>query len=472
MYLLGKKSLSRRHFLRGAGYALGLPLLDAMIPAMSRAQSLLPLRVAYLYFPHGTNSESYSWKANTSGTNFTFPRGLANSRLVSHRPDLLVLGGLFNEWSQYNIYGDDNNDHAAASSSFLTAARANRRAAKSSLTLSRENMNRGPFPFDPSIRSVDVAIASHIGKGTALPVLHLTPPGFARDDAGTSEYSSDYRTFISWQNADTPTPRFENPRSVFRALFESGGANSMETSGSQDSGLKKRRSLLDYVLQEAKSLNVQLGATDRIKMEEYLSSVRAVELSLDKMEQGEDPMPLQCSPGSEPSSGMSFPEMTKAYLDLIVLAFQCDRTRVATHMLDFEFSGRSYSFAGANRYDCHQASHGNFSGDYGDAYRIIDWYSNQFAYLIEKMKNTQDAGGSLLSQSLLHLGSGTNTTGGDHPDHDLPFVIAGQGHGLLATGRALDANDARLANYHLTLMKKLGMNIDSFGNSNGTISGI
>lgn len=140
--------------------------------------------------------------------------------------------------------------------------------------------------------------------------------------------------------------------------------------------------------------------------------------------------------------------------------------------MDYELNHTFYPFAGANTYDGHLASHGNFKQDYVDTFKIIDWYSNQFAYLISRLKSINDGDGSLLSRSILHLGSGHNTSDGDHPDNDLPLVIAGQGGGLLTTGRSLIASGASISNYHLSLLQKLGVNVTKFGNSTGTISGL
>lgn len=463
MHFIGKKHLSRRHFLRGAGYAIALPFLDAMIPAMARAATAGPLRVAYLYFPHGTHPEKFSWTPAAYGTSFQFPTGLASSDLVNYRQDLLLVGRLFNYWSQYGIFGDSNNDHAEAVASYLTGMRANWNAPSTSFTLSTQQASAN-LPVATGARSVDVMISEKIGAGTKIPVLHLTPPGFAPVDAGTIQYSNEYRTYLSWKSPTTPTPRYENPLSAFTALFGAGGTPS-PTPSPLDLNARKK-SILDLALSQANSLKLKLGPSDNIKLDEYLTSLREVERTIQSTPTTPAP---SCTPGTAPASSLTFPQMTKAYLDLIVLAFQCDQTRVASYMMDYELNSRNYSFAGATKYDGHQASHGGFAEDYADAFKIITWYANQFAYLISRMKAVSDAGGTLLSQSILHLGAGENTSSGDHPDEDIPLVIAGQGGGLLTTGRAVNANNARVANFHLSMLQKIGVNATSFGNSNGTI---
>ncbi len=474
MYFIKKKKLSRRTFLKSSSIAIALPFLDAMIPAMAKAQSqTAPLRVAYLYFPHGIHPDRHPWKAAQSGANFSFPKGLAGTQLVNHRSDLLLLGGLRNHWSQYNIYGDGGNDHSAASASYLTGARMNWKSQTPSLTLSTQNANQGPFNPAPNLQSVDVMIANQIKGQTRHPLLQITPAGFAPYDGGTAELDTAYRTYLSWQSSTTPSPRFSSPSTLFQELFGNlpGGTPSPPSTGL--SLTEKKKSILDFVLQEANHLSNQLGALDKIKLDEYLTSIREVEKSLQAGEPLPPPTaPQACQSPQAPNSNLSFPQATKTNLDLMVLAFQCDQTRMITYLMDYELNNRRYDFAGANRYDSHQASHGNFSDDYGDAFKINDWFANQFSYLIDRMKSTEDVFGPLLQNSILHLGSGTNTTGGDHPDNDIPMLIAGQGGGLLSTGRALNLSPTRLENYHLTLMQKININISKFGGSDGVISGL
>ncbi len=472
MYFIKKKKLSRRTFIKSSSIAIALPFLDAMIPAMAKAQaSSPPLRVAYLYFPHGIHPRLNPWKASQIGTQFTFPKGLSGTKLVNFREDLLLMGGLRNHWSQYNIYGDAGNDHAAACASYLTGARMNWRSKTPSFTLSTQNANQGPFAPTSSLQSVDVLIANYLKGQKSNPLIYLTPSGFAPFDSGTADYDTDYRTYLSWQTSTTPSPRFSNPSVFFKELFGGLPGETTPNPNSKMSRVDKKKSILDSVIIEANRLSQQLGSLDKIKIDEYLTSIRQVEQSL----QTEDPVPSTESPQScqnstEPRSNFSFPDATKANLDLIVLAFQCDQTRVVSYLMDYELNNRRYDFAGANQFDSHQASHGNFSDNYTDAFKINDWFANQFAYLIGKMKNTEDVFGPLLENSILHLGSGSNTTGGDHPDSDIPLIIAGQGGGKITTGRALNLNATRLENYHLSLMQKLNMNISKFGGSDGVIS--
>lgn len=471
MHFIGKKFIPRRTFLRGAGFCIGLPLLDAMIPAMARAATGSPLRMVYMYFPHGVHPNLNSWKATTAGTGFSFPAGLANTNMVNFKQDIVLLGGILNYWGQYGINGDVNNDHAAATSSFLTGARAAWNAPGTTFTLSNANASAGPLPETTSVRSVDSIIADHIGAGTKIPVLHLTPTGNAAYDGGTANFNPAYRTYLSWKTSNTPTPRYERPSAAFTALFGSGTPITPPPVSSGPDLNSRKKSILSLALSEANALKSKLGNLDRMKLDEYLTSIEEVERSITTTPV--EPPPPTCTPGTAPSNNLDFPAFVKANLDLIVLAFQCDMTRVASYIMDYELNNNLYTWAGANRHGHHSASHGNFEEDYADNVKIVNWYANQFAYLINKMKTTNDANGNLLSQSILTMGSGTNTTGGDHPDADLPMILAGQGNGLLTTGRALNApSNTRIANMHLSMLQKVGVNATSFGNSNGTISGL
>ncbi len=475
MNWVSKKSLSRRTLLRGIGCSIGLPLLDAMVPAFARAASLsAPLRVGYFYFPHGVNPALFSWTPNGTGAGFQFPTGLANTNLVKHRSDLLVVGGLVNKWGYYNSYGDSDNDHACAIACYLTGARPNQSRDNVFYSLSTKQRNSGALPVADGMKSVDVHIMEKIGAQQRVPILHITRPGNARFVADIP-YSLTYQSNLSWRSATAPSARYNSPSKVFSALFGTGSGTGTGGAGGSGGGTgsemtASQRSILDLVLGEAKSLEGKLGASDKIKLDEYLTSVRAVEKSLQAKQ--DVPPAASCNPGSSPSDSMALDAMTKTYLDLIALAFQCDQSRVAAYMLDYELNDSRYAFAGANKYDGHQASHGNFSEDYGDAIKIVTWYANQFEYLISKLKSMPEGSGTVLSNSILHLGSGTNTARGDHPDNELPMVVAGQGGGLLQTGRAIYTADTRLSNYHLALLNKLGINLNSFGDSTGPMPGL
>ncbi len=508
MHYIKKKFLSRRKVLQAAGVSIALPLLDAMIPAFASAQQTKAAkRFVYLYFPHGfwpggpgrvggPNSLIPSGGEN----DFVWPTGLEPragevSNLKKHRGDLLFLGGMWNPWGAYGYPGnagegnDNENDHAAAPAAFLACARPNRSPEKLMLTLNTgSNRNNTEIL---NFRSADVMTAELIGSGTRTRLLHITPPGLASGDGNSTDryWTRSYRSGISWSSATKFTPRLDTPALVFEELF---GRGTPQTPGGMPSpGTKIKKSKLDYIKDQRTALMKDLGPSDQAKVKDFFDAISEVEKKID----GDNSQQPACATGSVPANSIDPAVRIKTQMDLIVLALKCDRTRVASFMMEFELDNNDYRNAagfsrgsGNNSIDgsCHLASHGFFrpkgtNGKFEEWRKINLFFANQFAYLVDRLKVETDTLGPLFDSSLVLFGSGTNTDDDDHNDANLPFILAGTGGGLVRPGRFLKLADPPLAkggqgvpiaNYHLTMLQKLGAKIGSFANSNGLISGL
>lgn len=429
-------SVSRRTLLRGLGAAIALPALDAMLPAFA-APTRSARRLVYIYVPNGIVMNQ--WTPAAEGATFDLPRIL--QPLQPYRDDLLVLSGLTHNTGR--PLGDGDGDHARAAATYLTGVHPKKTAGA--------DIHVGI--------SVDQIAAQRIGNTTKFSSLELACEDGRLVGACDTGYSCAYSNSISWRTPSTPLPPETNPRSVFERLF---GAED-ENPADRSKRLHYETSILDYVLDDARRLAGKLGPTDRHKIDEYLSAVREIEHRIELAEKDNQ----QIVPSIEKPVGYpaAFDEYVKLMFDLLAVAFQTDLTRVSTFMLAREGSNRTYREIGIP--DAHHAlTHHRGNPEWIEKVASINTYHvEQFGYFLGKLKSTPDGDGSLLDHTLLAYGSGLSD-GNRHDHADLPVLVAGGGLG----GRHIRyAKETPMNNLHLTLLDRVGVQIDSLGDSNGEL---
>ncbi len=432
------KRLSRRTILRGLGAAVSLPLLDAMVPVFASTNPPgAPLRLAFIYVPNGIMMDQ--WTPASDGADFELPRILAP--LAPHRDNVLVLSGLTQNTGR--ALGDAAGDHARASATYLTGAHP------------RKTDGAG---IHAGI-SVDQVAASHVGAASKLPSLELALEDGRLVGNCDSGYSCAYNNTLSWRTPSLPLPPEVNPRLVFERLFGSLDENPAD----RRKRLHNETSILDYVLEDTQRLNSQLGAVDHRKIDEYLTSVRDIEHRIQVAEKDD----AQTPPSFEKPTGVpaDFGDYAKLMFDLMLVAFQTGTTRVSTLMLGREGSLRAYREIGIS--DAHHPiTHHDGNPELIEKVAQINTYHlEQFAYFLGKLKSTPDGDGTLLDHSLIVYGSGLSD-GNRHEHDNLPILLAGKSGGRHVTYPA----ETPMNNLHLALLDRMGVHIESLGDSNGELN--
>jgi len=442
--IITKKVISRREALRGVGTMLALPLLDAMVPALS-AQSRTaakPIhRFGVMYVPNGMIMNK--WTPLLDGAAYELTPTL--SSLEPYRDQLLILSQL----ACVPTPGRPGGAHAKASTRFLTDV---------SPPTSETWLDAGI--------SMDQILAQETGKHTEFASLELAIED--GDTAGACDvgFACAYTNTIAWKSANTPLVTQNNPRIVFERLFGDAGNTDPQARRTR---LRQQRSVLDSVTKEIAQLQGALGPDDRLKLIEYLDSVRDVERRIQRAEEQDDPnLPLVDHPVGIPAT---YDEHAKLMCDLQVLAYQCDLTRVITLMLGREFSGVTYPQVGVP--DAHHpvTHHAGEAEKIAKVEKINAYHVTQFAYLLNKMRSTPDGDGSLLDHATLIYGAGIGECNA-HDPRNIPLLLAGGGAGTLKGGRHIRyPKDTPLANLHLTLLANFGVRWDRIGDSSGPLDG-
>lgn len=438
--MFARKSLSRRTVLRGAGTALALPLLDAMIPAMTAsaatpaaAQNLR--RVGYIYMPMGFNPAEWIPKGDSLGE-----LSPSLSPLAAVKDQVTVLTGM----DLQNAYPGS---HATSNSAFLSAAKA-KRTESTDYYLGT---------------TVDQIAARHIGAQTQLPSLELSMDLLSTVGQCDNGYACVYQNNLSWSSPTTPLPSEAHPRIVFETLFGDGG-----TPEQRAAALRKRASLLDSVTAEVKRLKDRVGAADRNKIDGYLESIREVERRIAGAEATakDNPLPDLDRPVGVPAA---YADHARLMFDLQLLAFQGDITRVVSFQLAREASTRTYPEIGVPDPHHPVTHHGNNPEKLAKIAKINRFHVSLFAEFLEKLQATPEADGSLLDHTLYMYGSGM----GDSDAHDhsnLPVLVAGGAAGNMRGGRHIRYKEPTpLANLHLTLLNKVGVPLETFADADGTV---
>ena len=440
MMIITKKALSRRAVLRGLGATVALPLLDGMVPALtalSRTAAQKTQRLGVVYVPNGIVPEFFT--PADEGAAFAYTPTL--KPLERLRDDIVVISRLDNRGA------GDTSSHSPASAAFLTGMFA-KRTQSSALRLGI---------------SMDQVAAQALGRATQLPSLELTlegtdtVTGVSTCDTG---YSCAYLN-VSWRNATTPMPRDTNPRVVFERLFGDAGSTDPAVRLARE---RQRLSILDAVREKVGSLQRDLGAGDRAKVGEYLESVRDVERRIQIAEtQADRDLPMFESPAGIP---VSFEEHARLMYDLLVLAYQVDMTRVFSFMIGREQSGTSYPQIGVPDPHHPLSHHSLIREKIEKVAKINVYHMDLFGKFLAKLKATPDGDGSLLDHSMILYGSSLDD-GNTHAHRNLTVVLAG-GAGRISSGRHIRcAKGTPLSNLQLTMLHRLGVAVDRFGDSNG-----
>jgi hypothetical protein len=312
-------------------------------------------------------------------------------------------------------------------------------------------------------------IAQQVGHLTRFPSLELTCDAVRKSGSCDSGYSCAYQYNLSWRSANTPVAPEPNPRLLFERLF-GGGAP-----GERHAHLARRqaqqRSILDFVLDDARTLGQQLAARDRQKLEEYLGSVREIEKRIEKAERfGPSPDPAVSTPKGVPDA---FEDYLQVMFDMLVLAFQTDSTRLASFLLANEGSNRAFPELGIAEGHHYLTHHQNKAEMIEKVAEIDLWYMKQFGRFLEKLEQTQDVdGNSLLHNSMIVYGSG-NADGNRHTHVNLPVILAGKGGGTLTAGRQVRFGGVPMSNMLLGLAGRMGVNnVERLGDSTGKLESI
>ncbi|SIO66230.1 Protein of unknown function [Singulisphaera sp. GP187] len=443
------KTLSRRTVLRGAGAAMALPLLEAMSSGPARAQAPAtksPTRMAFVYVPNGVHMPD--WTPRTTGPDYDLPPLLEPLRSV--RDDLLVLSGL--TLDQARAHGDGGGDHARAMAAFLTGTHPRK---------------TGGADLRAGI-SVDQLAARKVGQATRFASLEIGCEGGRDSGQCDHGYSCAYQVNLSWRGESAPATKEVDPRLVFERLFAG------QVLGQADPGAARRgrrdRSLLDFVAEDARKLRDKLGGTDRRKLDEYLTGVREIERRIDRarpvIEVGQSRL---ARPAGIPSD---YREHLRLMCDLLVLAFRADLTRIATFVFANDGSNRSYGAIGVPEGHHDLSHHGKDPRKYEKIRAINRFHVEQYAYLLDRLKSVPEGDGTLLDHCMIAYGSGISD-GNAHSHDDLPILVAGKGNGTLKTGRhVLLPKGTPLTNLHLSMLDRMCVPVESFGDSTGRLAAI
>jgi hypothetical protein len=440
--IVTKKSISRREVLRGIGAAVALPLLDAMVPALSAQQKPFarPIhRFGVMYIPNGMIMNK--WTPVLDGTSYELSPTL--SSLAAYRDRLLVLSNL----ACVPTPGRPGGAHAKASTRFLT---------DTSPPTSETWLDAGI--------SIDQILAKETGKQTQLASLELAIENGETAGACDVGFACAYTNTISWKSANTPLVTQNNPRVVFERLFGDTGNTDPKARLSR---IQQQRSVLDSLTKEVAQLQGALGPGDRHKLVEYLDSIRDVERRIQVAEEQNDKnLPVVDHPVGIPAG---YDEHVKLMCDLQVLAYQCDLTRVITLMLGREFSGVTYPQVGVP--DAHHpiTHHAGEPEKIAKVEKINAYHVTQFVYLLEKMRSTPDGDGTLLDHATLIYGTGMGECNA-HDPRNIPLLLAGGGTGTIKGGRHIRyPKETPLANLHLTVLDNFGIKLERMGDSTGRL---
>jgi hypothetical protein len=438
MTILTGRSLPRRAVLRGLGVTMALPLLDAMLPAAgrsARAAGRAAHRFLAFYVPNGMAMEY--WTPKGDGRSFELSPIL--EPLAPFRNQMLVLSGINASW---------NYIHAGASGSFLTGT-------------TKGGRNEVEILADVSM---DQLLARHFAKETQVASLELAMDTPANAGACTGILSCAYTHTISWRSPTQPLPMEYNPRAVFERLFGDSGTTGR---AAREARLAEQKSLLDSVNASLTRLKRELGVSDRAKVDQYTEAVRDIERRIQKAEEQRDlELPTLDQPQGVPAT---FEDHLALMLDLQLLAFQSDLTRVITFMIGKEQSARPYPQIGVPEAHHPLSHHNDVPEIIAHMSKINRYHTELFSKYLARLRATPDGDGSLLDHMTIMYGSGiSNST--RHSGVNLPLLLMGGGAGTLHGGQHLKYTDKQtIANLLVTLMDKLGVPVEKIGGSTGKL---
>ena len=442
-----RNSISRRTLLRGAGIGLGLPWLEAMVPSSVLASSALPkspVRMAVLYMPNGVNVNA--WAPEGTGRDFKLSPTLAP--LQDLKDQVTIVSNLWNAASR----GGDG--HYVKEAAIITCT----------------TIKKTPGADIGNGVSMDQVAAQRVADQTPLPSLELgvTPVAIGVD--AVVGYTRVYGSHIAWSNATTPLAREINPRSVYERLFRASSAPPGNTA-------KMDTLLLDRVLGDAKRLRGQVGVEDRIRLDEYLSTMRSLEERVQRSSsvtrtawKSRVHLDPKAMPTDRPDGHA---EHVRLMMDMIATAFQSDTTRVSTFMFGNAVSNVSFRFLEGVSAGHHDVSHHQKDEDKLRQYQLINrWHIEQYAYLLRKLKGMKEGDSTVLDNSMVLFASALSD-GNSHNPHKLPLVLGGRGGGRIDSGQHLVyAEDHPAANLYVSMLDAFGAPVERFGDSTGPLAGL
>jgi hypothetical protein len=437
--IITKKAIPRRTVLRGIGAGLALPLLDGMVPAFAaiRNSAANPVRrFGVVYVPNGMAMKH--WTPDGEGTGFEITRLL--DPIAAYRDQMTLLTGLNGVPSNAGV-------HASAATRFLTGVTPAR---------TESNLRAGI--------SVDQLLAREFAKHTQLGSLELALD--SRDVSGSCDvgFSCTYTNTISWRNETTPLMGENNPRAVFEQLFGDSGSTDP---AARLARMQKDQSILDSVTEKINALQSGLGASDRLRVNEYLDAVRDIERRIQMAEaQSDRELPEVDQPAGVPAT---YTEHAKLMFDLLLLAYQTDLTRVSTFMLAREISGRTYPEIGVPDSHHPTSHHRDDPTLYEKVAKINTFHLTLFSHFLKKARATPDGDGTLLDHMVMLYGAGMSDSN-RHDNKGLPLVMVGGGSGhLKPAGHIRYAERTPISNLHLTILDKMGVPVDKMSDSTGKL---
>ena len=444
--MITKIALSRRTMLRGMGAAIGLPVLDAMAPAMasSKLPGKAPVRMAFVYVPNGIDMRN--WNPTWEGPNQEFPRIL--KPLEPLKSEITLLGNLTHNNGRALL--DGAGDHGRCCGAYLTGMQPKKTTVDIKAGI-----------------SVDQMVAQKIGSQTRFPSLEVGLEDARQAGDCDSGYSCAYTNNLAWRSETQPLPPILDPRALFERLFGSGAELSPEQRKLQS---KFRRSILDFAADDTRKLQSNLGPTDRRKLDEYLSSIRDIELQIQKAENDNS----QVNPGMAKPYGVpaDFAEHFKLMTDMITVAFQADLTRVLTFLVTREGTSRAYRELGIPDGHHPLTHHRNDPEMMEKVCRINEYHVQQLASWFLKLQAIKEGDSNILDNSMIVYGAGL-ADGNRHSHEDLPTLIAGRGGKFFKPGRRiLYRKETPMSNLFMTMMDRMDTKVDHFGDASGRLNGL
>jgi hypothetical protein len=446
--------------LKGMGACIALPFLEAMVPSSVLASPKFNTakRAVFMFSPNGVCPDK--WSPVGMGSNFAMSPIL--QPLERHKNDLLVLQQLMNKASTLGVEG-----HYTKTGNFLSSMEVAR-------TIGANVNVGGP--------SIDQQIASKVGKDTIIPSLVYGVDQMKSGVCTSTGITRLYGSYISWETASKPSAKEINPRFAFDRMFRT-------VVPKKDAKLENplKGSILDAVMQDAQALQKNLGIADQNKLEEYLASIRSVEMRLDNkvqmkdFESGISPsmkkelqrLDVEIDEFVDLESGLDITEKVRLMLDIMALALWSDASRVATFMFGNAASNRNFGFIEGVRDSFHAVSHHQNDERRMMQYQLINtWHMEQLSYFLDKLKSIQDGEGNLLDSSMVMYGSGLRD-GNRHAEENLPILLAGRGGGRVKPGRnIIFPEETPLANLYQTIAQVMGVDADGFADGTGVLQEI
>jgi len=455
MNILSKKTLPRRTFIKGAGASIALPMLDAMIPALNAKGYKNNSRLICIEEVHGLpgcneiGAKKFLFSPQTTGRDYKLVKDNVLKSLEKWRKDTIIISNTDVRMAEPITPAEIGGDHFRSSAVFLTQTHPKQTQGS--------DIHCGI--------SLDQLHANKFGQETILPSLQLCIEPTDKGGGCDYNYSCSYTDCISWKSPTEPLPMIRNPRTAFDLLFGAGGTNEERMIRR-----KTHSSILDWVINEVQEINKYLGPIDRRRIGNYLSSVREIERRIQKVEEENNIGKKRELPGAPPGVPDSFSKHMELMFDLQVLALQTDITRVISFKTGRDASNRIFLESGSNRAFHPSSHHGNKEKGVMEWNKISKYRVGQMAYFLKKLQETNDGESNLLDQSMIIWGSPMGD-GNLHNHRRCPLVIFGGANGQLKGGIHIKAEDETpMANVMLSLLHKMGHDVDSFGDSTTTLS--